>query len=116
LYLLSPTGLIQCLHEIGAKKPTYYSGAPIAAPEKPKREGEYRGNAQPSGKLEPAPAKPAPAKPENENPFGNPPAAEDANPFGPAEPAAPQKSAVAPAEKKPAAPVAAPSDDNPFGS
>ena len=62
LYLLSETGLVQCLYEIGAKKPTYYGPAPTETPEKPKAEGGYRGNAQPAEKPEAMPAaKPAPA-------------------------------------------------------
>jgi outer membrane protein assembly factor BamB len=104
LYLLSQTGLVQCLYEIGAKKPTSYAPAPVEGPEKPKAEGRYRGNAQPAEKPEAAPA-PKPAA-DNGNPFGAPAAA----------PPKPAAAAPAPAENKPAAPAAAPSDDNPFGS
>jgi outer membrane protein assembly factor BamB len=118
VYLITGHGLVQCLHEIGAKDPLQYGPVPPpAAPtEKPQAGAEYHGGAQPAPKPESRPAaKPAaPPQPGPENPFGAaPPDAGDASPFGPATPATPpQKPANPPAENKPAAP----SDDNPFGS
>ncbi|MEX2091551.1 MAG: PQQ-binding-like beta-propeller repeat protein, partial [Pirellulales bacterium] len=99
LFLISDSGLVQCLHEIGADKPTYYAERPAAMNEaagepKPQDE-EYRGDGQPA--TEPA-AKPAivPAVPPQEaSPFDEPSSeAAGEDPFG-----TPAEEAKSPAEE-----------------
>ena len=82
LFLISESGLVQCLYEIGADKPTYYAKPPAATVAEPKPEGgeEYRGDGEPATEPAAAPAvepvAPAPeteppaAKSSAENPFG----------------------------------------------
>ncbi len=65
LFLISDSGLVQCLHEIGADKPTYYAeplavNGEAAAETKP-QDDEYRGDGEPA--TEPA------ATPQETNPF-----------------------------------------------
>ncbi|WP_425396143.1 PQQ-binding-like beta-propeller repeat protein [Aeoliella sp.] len=77
IYLISETGLVQCLHEIGADKPLIHTGEaftedqPAEAPaeEQPPAENPF-GAEQPAGE-----------QPPEDNPFGAPQPAED-NPFG----------------------------------
>jgi outer membrane protein assembly factor BamB len=57
LYLVSDGGLIQCLHEIGAKKPLYHNPAPAAQP-KP----EAKNKATTAGEAKPAEQQPQPAE------------------------------------------------------
>ena len=115
LYLITGHGLVQCLHEIGAKQPLHYGEEAAAGIG---RESESGGEKQAARHLRrnretPPAEKPAPAqpKPESENPFGARSRGGE-NPFGAAAPAA----APATSSPKPAAPAAAPSDDDPFGS
>ena len=83
LFLISENGLVECLHEIGADKPTYYAKSPAAAKEGEKEgEGkeEYQGDGQPATTPVEAPAvkpatPPAAAPTDSGNPFGEPAAA-----------------------------------------
>jgi hypothetical protein len=108
LFLVSDTGLIQCLHEIGAKEPTYYVDKPTAArsTESPAEGEEYRGDGQPAASESEATetadpfAAEAAAQPA-EDPFSAPLEEEGENPFGP------------PQEETAPVPAAA-DDDNPF--
>jgi outer membrane protein assembly factor BamB len=93
LFLISGKGLVQCLHEIGADKPTYYVVRPVAAtkPAEPAAE-EYQGDGQPAA-TKPAAAPPLPPQAAQPAPvenggslFGAPPKAapppEESSPFG----------------------------------
>lgn len=96
LYLISDSGLVQCLHEIGADKPTYYAQQPAtetkeeSKPHDQVQEEAYNQDSKPATKPAPPPAaKPAAAPvvpPQDFNPFGSnageaTPAAEESN-FG----------------------------------
>jgi hypothetical protein len=82
LFLISESGLVQCLYEIGADQPTFYAKPPAATVTAPKPEGgeAYRGDGEPATEPAAAPAvepvAPAPeteppaAKSSEENPFG----------------------------------------------
>ena len=81
LFLISETGLVQCLHEIGAEQPTYYIQPPSAAEgeaAEPPLEG-YRGEGEPPTEPRPAAARPSDA----EGPFAPLPEVDAENPFGP---------------------------------
>jgi len=73
IFLVSDTGLVQCLHEIGANEPTLYRK--MATEEEAEKPAPAEG--QPDGE-----AAPAAGEETTEDPFGNEPApAEDDNPF-----------------------------------
>lgn len=85
LYLISEKGLVQCLHEIGANKPTYYA-RPQAAAAKPTQPSEQaakepsatRPDTAPTESAQPSETGSGEAAPATEvNPFGT----EDENPF-----------------------------------
>jgi outer membrane protein assembly factor BamB len=82
LFLISESGMVQCLYEIGAEEPTYYAKPPVKSEAEPKPEGgeEYRGDGQPAT----APAAAPVAEPAAPAPKAVPPAAESnqENPFG----------------------------------
>jgi outer membrane protein assembly factor BamB len=89
LFLISASGLVQCLYEIGATEPTYYVQPPSAAEEAPAEEKpaeeEYHGDEE-AAPAEPKPqpaARPVVPPQESEEPFGPPAPEEEANPFGP---------------------------------
>jgi outer membrane protein assembly factor BamB len=88
LFLISESGLVQCLHEIGANEPTHYAEHPAAT-----SEGEAAAPAATAPIESAAPTEPAATGPsEGTEGFGEP-AAEPENPFGaPAEEAAPPAS------------------------
>jgi outer membrane protein assembly factor BamB len=104
LYLISETGLIQCLYEIGADKPTYYVEQSASAPPETAEEpaAEYRGDGEPGA----APPQPVAPADEAEASADGLPAFDADNPFGP--PAA----TPIPPQSEPA--DAAPFDDDPF--
>jgi outer membrane protein assembly factor BamB len=111
LFLVSDTGLIQCLHEVGAKQPTYYVDKPATAESTPPpaESEDYRGDGQPSATETEAPATEdpftaEPAAETTEDPFGTPVEGEAESPFGPP----PEETAPAPAADSGA------NDDNPF--
>ena len=86
LFLISESGLVQCLHEIGANKPTHYVERPAAEtkPAEPAAD-EYHGDGQPAAKPAPQPpaAQPVASPPQAADPLAMP-AAEDkgGTPFG----------------------------------
>jgi len=92
LYMMSESGLVQCLHEIGANEPIHYVVRPAAKtkPAEPAAE-EYRGDGQPATEPAPKPAATPPLPPQDAKPSDIPAAVEDGgNVFGaPAEEAAP---------------------------
>lgn len=101
LYLISNTGLVQCLHEIGADAPTYYYDRP--AEESPTAPGEpaYRGDGEPAT----TPSRPSdesrPLPPAEDDPFAAPAAESDFDdPFA--------------EEPTPPADAGFDADDNPF--
>ena len=77
LFLISESGLVECLHEIGADKPTYYAKPPAdkTAAEKTESTGTetYHDDGQPSSQPAAAPAAQPAAKPlvppQTETPF-----------------------------------------------
>lgn len=81
LFLISENGLVECLHEIGADKPTYYA-RPAAAKEDEKETKELEGKPEYQGEGQPTttpvevpavkPAAPAAAPTDTGNPFGEP--------------------------------------------
>jgi outer membrane protein assembly factor BamB len=87
LFLISESGLVQCLHEIGADEPTHYVERPAATPE-----GESAAPAATTAPIESAaPTEPAATEPAEETEgFGEPAAEPEGNPFGtPSEEATP---------------------------
>jgi hypothetical protein len=101
LLLISDRGLVQCLHEIGADKPTYYVKLPSDAEPAAEAEptDEYRGEGD-SPAAQPT-RQPAAEPREAESPFAPLPGVDADNPFGP-------PPAAEPAEE--------PAEENPFGS
>jgi outer membrane protein assembly factor BamB len=96
LFLISESGLVQCLHEIGADEPTHYvvPSVPASDGEAPAATREYRGEGEPpSGPTrEPAEATALPSQ--DEDPFDQPADGQDGgDPFG-----APADEAATPAE------------------
>lgn len=79
LFLISDSGLVQCLHEIGADEPTHYAKQPVAkeGSTKPPEETELGEESQPA--TEPArPARPADQPAMEKSGFGT----ADEDPFG----------------------------------
>ncbi|MEX0610745.1 MAG: PQQ-binding-like beta-propeller repeat protein [Pirellulales bacterium] len=87
IYLISADGMVQCLHEAGAKEPLYHK--PVATPEQPVTTEEAAPSSEatatespPDTAEETAPAEEVPEEtemPAEENPFGG--ETEDDNPF-----------------------------------
>ncbi|WP_442483462.1 outer membrane protein assembly factor BamB family protein [Aeoliella sp. SH292] len=96
LYLVNETGLVQCLHEIGADAPLIHT-AP-AAPAEGDAAAPVEDGAEPA----------EPAQPAEGNPFGEP--ADDASPFGGEETEDPFDGGAEPAGE----PEAEPAADDPF--
>lgn len=107
LYLVSDDGMVQCLHEIGAKEPLHHN--PPAA--KPAEGPPATGDAPATSPTQQQPDAAAPTS-EEASPFGGPPA-DESDPFGdePAEAAEPGMEAEEPVETPPPA-----ADDNPFSA
>jgi len=72
LYLISNSGLVQCLHEIGAEKPTYYYDRPTAPEPTPPSDEAYRGDGEPATTPERPPVAPRPLPPTEDDPFAKP--------------------------------------------
>lgn len=107
LYLVSSSGLIQCLHEIGAKKPLYHNPPTAKAP-KPDADAESK----PAATDEAAPTtKPAEAEDAGEGP--TPPAGDEPDPFDNLNNGGPAEGADPPPAEGGAFGVG---DDNPFGA
>ena len=81
LYVASPTGLVQCLHEIGQTQPVFHRQV-VAAGQKKAVEGEKAEESPPAAE-QPAAEQPAAEKPAADNPFAAPPNAAPVadNPF-----------------------------------
>jgi outer membrane protein assembly factor BamB len=73
LFLISDSGLVQCLHEIGADEPTYYAEQPAAKEELAKpQEEEYREDGQPTTEPTTEPAATPALPPQDASPFDEP--------------------------------------------
>ena len=69
LYLISKTGLVQCLHEIGQEEPYVHSEQEVVVEEEPVKRADPPAFADPGN--QPAPVA-RPAAPAEDNPFGDP--------------------------------------------
>jgi outer membrane protein assembly factor BamB len=118
IYLVSAGGALQCLHELGAKRPVMHTPPPPAKVEGPKVKLRDRRDAPADEPLGDEPDADAPAmeddKPADdaEPPAGDVPASDD--PF--ATPTADEPADAPAAEPKPDAPADAPKSDDPFAT
>jgi outer membrane protein assembly factor BamB len=121
IYVASPTGLIQCLHEIGLSEPVFHrqeivaqqkQAAEAKAPADAGKAGEQPAGQQPAAAENPFGA--APAGGATENPFA--PAANQANPFdaGAMQPAGQDEDPFGQPQNNAAGAGAADDDDDPF--
>lgn len=116
LYLVSDDGMVQCLHEIGAKEPLNHNPQEAMPAEGQPATGDAAASAPTAS---PPPQQPgAAAQPSVEaSPFGAP-AADEGNPFGdePSDATEPGMEAEEPVESPPAEAPPSDADDDPFSA